>query len=787
MDSSTNSKRRGFPRLGNRARHFFQGLEKSAFPFSNAWKTAGASKPALLLGLVVLLGGAGAFYLSKRSTPHAGFVGSRECRECHESFYQKWATSFHGLAMQPFTPAFAQAQLLPMTNTIAVGARSYGFDLAAGAVVETGPQGTRRYPVTVVMGGKNVFYLLTPLERGHLQVLPISFDVHRRKWFDTAASAVRHFADRHDEALEWTDRLYTFNTACFACHVSQLATRYNGADDSYATTWLEPGINCETCHGPGAEHVRVCRAAPTNQPPKDLRTIIVRTMPPQRRNDLCATCHAKLAPITAAFTPGERFFDHFEMTCLEDPDFHPDGRDLGENYTWTGWRLNRCARAANMDCTHCHTSSGRNRFPGAAANQSCLPCHQNKVAAPAAHTHHAPGTNAPTCVSCHMPTTEFGRMLRSDHSLRPPMPAAAKEFNSPLACLQCHAERKADWADVQVRTWHSDDYQAETLRWARLLQGARRGDWTNSAAMFAYLADTKREEMVTVGLIRLLVHCTDAAKWPALVRLTSDTSPLVRSAAAFGLEGHFEDAELAALLRAVRDNYRLVRIRAAQALAAFPVARLAPDDRAAVERATAELEQSLRLRNDDSVSLYNLGNYHMTRGQMETAVTNFNAALRLRPDLVAPAVNASLALNQLGRNAEAEQCLRTALTHSPSNGAVLLNLALLLGEQGRLDEARRCWLDVLKAEPRSATAAFNLAVITGANDPHAALEWSARAAEWSPHDWKYVSAHAFYLRQSGDAPGALAVLERFVSQHPDHTEARQALAEALVALKGKAS
>jgi tetratricopeptide (TPR) repeat protein len=637
--------------------------------------------------------------------------------------------------------------------------------------------------VTVVMGGKNVYYLLTPLERGHLQVLPVAYDVHRRAWFDTAASAVRHFTDRRDEALAWTDRLYTFNTACYACHVSQLATRYNGADDSYATTWLEPGINCETCHGPGAEHVRTFRAAPTNRPPRELGLISTRAMTPVQRNDLCATCHAKLAPITPVFTPGARFFDHFDMTCLEDPDFHPDGRDLGENYTWTGWRMNRCARAAKMDCTHCHTSSGRNRFPGAAANQACLPCHQNRVAAPAAHTHHQPGTNAPTCVACHMPTTEFGRMLRSDHSLRPPMPAAAQEFNSPLACLQCHANRQPGWADAHVRQWHADDYQAETLRWARLVQAARRGDWTQSAAMLAYLAGTHREEMVAVALIRLLANCADPAKWPVFAQLTADASPLVRSAAASGLEGRFDGAELAALLRAVRDDVRLVRIRAAQALAAYPVARLAPDDRTAVLAATGELEQSLRLRSDDSVSLYNLGNYHMTRGELDTAVTNFNAALRLRPDLVAPAVNASLALNQLGRNAEAEQQLRAALVHAPSNGAVLLNLALLLGEQGRLDEARRGWLDVLKAEPRSATAAYNLAVITGASDVRAASEWAARAAGWAPHDWKYVSAHAFYVRRAGDAAGALAILERFVAQHPEANEARQALAEA----KGPAS
>ena len=117
------------------------------------------------------------------------------------------------------------------------------------------------------MGGKNVFYFLTPLERGRLQVLPVAYDVRRQEWFDTTASAMRHFGDRRDEALYWKDRPLTFNTSCFSCHVSQLSKNYDLDADSYHTTWAEPGINCETCHGPGEEHVRVVqRGRPATRP-----------------------------------------------------------------------------------------------------------------------------------------------------------------------------------------------------------------------------------------------------------------------------------------------------------------------------------------------------------------------------------------------------------------------------------------------------------------------------------------------------------------------------------------
>ena len=43
------------------------------------------------------------------------------------------------------------------------------------------------------------------------------------------------------------------------------------------------------------------------------------------------------------FTPGDRYLDHYDLVALENPDFYPDGRDLGENYTYTLWRMSPCA------------------------------------------------------------------------------------------------------------------------------------------------------------------------------------------------------------------------------------------------------------------------------------------------------------------------------------------------------------------------------------------------------------------------------------------------------------
>jgi hypothetical protein len=55
-------------------------------------------------------------------------------------------------------------------------------------------------------------------------------------------------------------------------------------------------------------------------------------------------------------------------------------------------------------------------------------------------------------------------MDRSDHSMRPPMPAASIAFNSPNACNLCHPDKDGHWADKLVREWRTRDFQAPVLR-----------------------------------------------------------------------------------------------------------------------------------------------------------------------------------------------------------------------------------------------------------------------------------------------------------------------------------
>ena len=670
--------------------------------------------------------------------------------------------------MQPFTAALAREQFTLQKQDIVVRDHRYRAEIGSGQVRETTATGEINRPIAHVMGGKNVYYLLTPYERGRLQILPVAYDLRRKEWYDVSASGLRHFTDVTEQAVHWTQPEFTFNTSCYGCHVSQLDSNYDPRADSYQTTWAEPGINCETCHGPGEEHMRVTREASPGKIPGDLKLIVTKTFTHEQKNAMCASCHARMSPITDGFRPGDRYFDSFDLIGVENRDFHPDGRDLGENYTFTAWRMSPCAKSGQLDCLHCHTSSGRYRFgEPATANQACLPCHEAKVSERPAHSHHPQGKTA--CIDCHMPKTEFARMVRSDHSMRPPSPAATVAFKSPNACNLCHQDKDAAWSDRAIRSWHAKDYQAPVLKQGALIVAARKGDWTELPAMLAALGGAQRDEVIAVALIRLLRAYPANDRWPAvamaILAAMEDRSPWVRAAAAETAGNHLSPDAVTALLKVTRDPVRLPRVRAANALASLPASAVPDAFRADLQAATLELEASITSRPDDFSSQYDLGRLYASRGDTSRAIAAYETAIRLRPDMVAPLVNVSLAYNAVGRNSNAETALRRALAIEPNSAAAHLNLGMLLGEVGRLPEAEAALRSAIKEDPSSAVAAYNLAVVFSRLHPSKADEavtWSRRASELAPASPKYAYTWAFYLAQRGDKQAAITVLRRAV-------------------------
>lgn len=356
----------------------------------------------LLILLIVLMG----FSCSQRNGGEISgeFSGSESCKECHEKFYELWEPSHHGKAMEPMNAAYLQGKHLSLSEEFALEGKKYKMEMGDSTMkmLEIDGQNVKEYPVSWALGGKNVSYYLTELDNGMLQTIPLAYDHNKKIWYNNPESAVRHFPDHNmpaDEALPWKDRMYTFNTSCYSCHVSQLETNFDVASDTYHSTWKESGINCETCHGPSADHVRVMKEAEKKgKVPADIKIIMTSVFTQEQHNSSCAPCHAQMRPITPSYMPGDKFFDNYDLVTLEDNDFYPDGRDLGETYTYTSWNQNQCMLKGELHCVTCHTSSGRDRYKDN-PNQACLQCHNNRTENLTAHTGHKADSEGSVCIN----------------------------------------------------------------------------------------------------------------------------------------------------------------------------------------------------------------------------------------------------------------------------------------------------------------------------------------------------------------------------------------------------
>ncbi|MEA2068425.1 MAG: ammonia-forming cytochrome c nitrite reductase subunit c552, partial [Verrucomicrobiota bacterium] len=613
-------------------------------------------------------------------------------------------------------------------------------------------------------GGRNVRYFLIPMDKGKLQVAPVAYYVHQRKWYDSAGSMVRNFleGEPQDEALHWTDRQLTFNTSCHDCHVSQLEKNYNPEDDSYTTTWKEPGINCETCHGPAEAHVKAAEeAAAKGEELKELKLLrFHEDLDRAQRDSTCGPCHAKGTILTRDFTPGELYFDHYDLTSYEDRDFWPDGRDLGENYTQTGWMANQCAISGELECIHCHTSSGRFRFKDN-PNQSCLPCHEKRVENITTHSHHAVEDGV-TCVDCHMPTTAQAFMSRSDHTFRPPSPAATLEFGSPNACNLCHHNKEAimgnyaghgkedaEWADKYVKEWFGSNSGAPVLKLGRVIQLCRKDEWDKLPEILAYLESPSCDSASAVAILRLLNNCPQPEKWPAVRKQLENKHEWVRATAAASLQYSHEQETTEGLLKATTDRYRTVRIRAAGALLDRNLSGYSAEERDAYEKAHVEYWNSLIIFPDRWSTHYNQGIYFDRTGEPEKSLSAYEKSMELRNDVIQPMINASMVHARTGNSTNAYEMLKKAIEVEPENPMVNFNMALLDAEFNQLDEAETHLRTALETDPQMAQAAYNLGVLLARKNSDEGFQWLESAAKLVPENWNYTSSYLFFLQQAG--------------------------------------
>jgi predicted CXXCH cytochrome family protein len=491
--------------------------------------------------------------------------------------------------------------------------------------------------------------------------------------------------------------------------------------------------------------------------------------------NVCAACHARRSTITESGPVGAPLENTHRLAMLTPPNYHADGQQREEVYTWGSFLQSRMHQrgVTCMDCHEPHALKLR-----AEGNALCVRCHNAASFDTEKHHFHKARSKGAQCVECHMPGQKYMVVdPRRDHSIRVPRPDLSAALGSPNACTQCHADRKPDWASAAMDRWYGKTWRERGHYGTTLHAGATQG--AKALRSLLTVANDPALPPIVQGTAATLAQPhIRPGNLPAVRKMLSNFDPGVRIAA-LGLIEPFEPpvrAQAAAPLLA--DPVRGVRVEAARILADVRDDQFSPDQQRARERAMNEYVESLQLDSDWPAANVNLGNLRLRQALPKEAIAAYERALALDPRFAGAYVNLADAFRQQGREAEGEKVLRQGLTLLPRVPDLHHALGLLLVRKGDKATALKELAVAAKLAPDNARYGYVYAIgLHSAGRQGEALSVLRAAEARHPYDLEILGTLVSMIRETGKLQDALPFARKIAEILPDDPGVKRLVAE----------
>jgi hypothetical protein len=342
-------------------------------------------------------------------------VGSRVCGGCHAEIYRKYsATSMSRSSGKTgageFRENFDRADFRDTDLGVAYGitraADGYRLQFSRD---DSGARG--EWTLGWFIGSGRVGRSYVSSLDGFLFQSPVSYYSADAKW-DVSPGYRRYPSINLTRTVE---------TGCLQCHASRLQP-VTGTQNRFSDPpFLENGISCERCHGPGKKHVSLMTSGNRKGP---VGIVNPSKLDPARRDSVCAQCHltgvARIARVRTkreSYRPGELLSDYsafFVWSGAESP-------ALTVNSHFEKLRQSLCKRASGdrLWCVSCHDPHTEPEPSERAGfyRTRCRKCHEEAGCKESAASRRSSGDD---CVSCHMPKSparDAEHAVYTDHSI----------------------------------------------------------------------------------------------------------------------------------------------------------------------------------------------------------------------------------------------------------------------------------------------------------------------------------------------------------------------------------
>lgn len=758
------------------------------------------------------------YWMAVPETTKATFVGTQSCISCHQGEHKDWLGSHHDLAMDRATPDkvigdFSGAKLehYGITSTMFMRDGKYFINTE-------GPEGELAdFEIKYVLGIDPLQQYMVEFDRspelkenevGRLQVLRVSWDTKKKKWFHLDPPDVASKLPPGDQ-LHWTGSAQRWNSMCADCHSTNLQKNFDVATASYHTSWSDINVGCEACHGPGSVHVELANSHSLFWDRKrgyGLAELKSTSNIPQV--EACAPCHSRRRTLAGGHTADCNFHDFFANEVLAETMYHADGQIEDEVYEYGSFVQSKMFHKG-IRCTDCHQPhSGKLKFEG---NKLCTSCHQHPSGKydTFAHHHHPEGSSGASCVNCHMPETTYMAVdPRRDHSLRVPRPDLSLQLGTPNACVSCHVSdakvaqsklatrsesyahllaksrggekevaaeitRLNTWADKQISKWYGPD-RKQPAHYATALDAAR---------TLAPDAPQKLMELAEQREVPAIVRATLAMELGNFIsqgkdvekiirKMLADEKSEVRAAAVVALQQATTDVQLAALTPLLSDPSRLVRTEAARVLSSVSQQNFNAAERESFAKALAEYREALMTGSDSGGAHIMMGVLEESLGDPEAAIAAYETAIRLEPGSRGARANLASLLERQAQDAAEELQTLVSQNAKPNESTAALETSVR-AKMSRAKELRSTEHDLLERDaqlvPAEAIVQSRLGLSQHLQGWHKEAEHSLLMSHLlEPRAFDYGYYLAVFYRDSGRFREALAVTEKVLQAWPDN-------------------